>query len=91
MQMLDPESAMKQWVRTLLEVLSGRMDELERDDFESTLLEARDDLADECALDAVRLDHDVGALVVSHSVRWKRYKSATAMETRRDAPVMNQY
>lgn len=61
------------------------MDELEGDDFESAFLKARDDLADESALDAVRLDHDVGALGVRHSVRQKSHRSATATETRRDA------
>jgi hypothetical protein len=48
----------------LLEVLLGRGSELEGSDLEAALLEAGDDLTDETALDAVRLDHDVSLLVV---------------------------
>lgn len=40
---------------TLLEVLGGGVDELEGDELEATLLEAADDVADESALDTVRL------------------------------------
>ena len=40
---------------TLLEVLGGGVNELERDELEAALLEAADDVADEAALDAVRL------------------------------------
>jgi hypothetical protein len=65
---------------TLLEMLLGCVDHLERDDFEATLLEAGDDLADEGALDAVGLDHDVRTLVVSHSAHMK---SAIRYATRR--------
>ena len=41
--------------RTLLEVLGGGVNELERDELETALLETADDVADEAALDAVRL------------------------------------
>jgi hypothetical protein len=40
---------------TLLEVLGGGVDEFQSDELETTLLEAADDVADETALDAVRL------------------------------------
>ena len=40
---------------TFLEVLLGGVDELEGDQLETALLEAGDDLADEVALNAVRL------------------------------------
>jgi hypothetical protein len=43
-------------ILTLLEVLGGRMDELESDEFEAALLEAADNVADETALDAIRLE-----------------------------------
>ncbi len=42
-------------IHTLLEVLLGGVDELEGDQLEAALLEAGDDLADEVALNAVRL------------------------------------
>jgi len=48
----------------LLEVLAGSVDELQGDEFESTLLKTADDVADESPLDTVGLDHDVGALSV---------------------------
>ena len=41
--------------RTLLEVLGGGVNELERDELEAALLEAADDVADEATLDAVGL------------------------------------
>lgn len=41
--------------RTLLEVGLGGLDELEGDELEAALLEPSDDLADEVALNAVRL------------------------------------
>lgn len=50
--------------RTLLEVLLGGVDELEGDQLEAALLEAGDDLADEVALNAVRL---VGAVSAGRS------------------------
>jgi hypothetical protein len=57
---------------TLLEVWRGSMDELESDEFETTLLEATDDVANETSLDAVGLRWeemtDTGRLVVSRSV-----------------------
>ena len=42
--------------RTLLEVLGGGVNELERDELEAALLEAADDVADEATLDAVGLE-----------------------------------
>ena len=57
----------------LLEVSLGRRGELKRAELEALLLEALDDRAGEAALDAVRLDHDVGALVgVRHG--WESMK-----------------
>lgn len=41
--------------------------ELHGDEPESLLLEPLDDVADESALDGIGLDHDEGALVVSHA------------------------
>ena len=52
--------------RTLLEVLLGGRNHLEGDDLEAPLLEARDDGSNKVTLDAIRLDHDIGALVVGH-------------------------
>jgi hypothetical protein len=52
--------------------VGGSVDELEGDEFETTLLEATDDVADETSLDAVGLRWDemtdTGRLVVSRSV-----------------------
>ena len=45
----------------LLKVLLGGAGELHGNKLESLALEAADNLANESALDAVRLDHDVGA------------------------------
>ena len=42
----------------------GGIDELEGSQEESSLLEPRDDLANESSLDTVGLDHDVGSLSV---------------------------
>jgi hypothetical protein len=42
-------------IRTLLEVLLGGLDELEGNELEAAFLEPGDDLADEVALNAVRL------------------------------------
>jgi len=46
------------------EVFSGGVDQLERSKLEAALLKARDDGADERALHAIRLDHDIGAFRV---------------------------
>ena len=55
----------------LLEVGAAGGDELHGDELETLVFEALDDLADEATLDAVGLDHDVGALgVAGHGVRW---------------------
>ena len=43
---------------TLLEVRTGSMDELESDEFETTLLEATNDVANETSLDAIGLRWD---------------------------------
>lgn len=43
----------------LLEVLLGSVGHLESGNLVATVLEALDDLADQAALNAVRLDHDV--------------------------------
>ena len=42
-------------MHTLLEVLGGSVDELERGELEAALLEAGDDVADDATLDAVGL------------------------------------
>lgn len=52
--------------RTLFEVLLGRSGHLEGDDLETPLFKARYDGSNEVTLDAIRLDHDIGALVVRH-------------------------
>ena len=49
--------------RTLLEVLGGGVNELERNELEAALLEAGDDGADEAALDAVGLIGGKGAKI----------------------------
>ena len=41
--------------RTLLEVLRGSVDKLHSNELEATLLEAADDVANDAALDTVRL------------------------------------
>jgi hypothetical protein len=79
-------------VLTLLEVLLGSVDEFESNNLEATALEAGDDIANEGALDAIRLDHDVGALgVVRHSARrenrsafWDSYATRRVEASRRD-------
>ena len=43
---------------TLLEVWTGSMDELESDEFKTTLLETTDDVANETSLDAIGLRWD---------------------------------
>ena len=58
--------------RTLLEVLLGRSDHLEGDDLETPLFKTRDDGPNEVTLDAIRLDHDIGALVVRHGGQYAR-------------------
>lgn len=59
------------------------MDKLERDDLEAAALEAGDDLADEGALDAIGLDHDVGTLGVAwHST--EKINQRSSSDTRRD-------
>lgn len=45
-----------------LEVLAGRLHELECAEVVSPLFEAGDDGADQSSLHTVRLDHDVGTL-----------------------------
>lgn len=50
----------------LLQVLLGSLHKLHGDQLESLLLEPLDNLADQPAVDAVRLDHDEGALGVGH-------------------------
>ena len=52
--------------RTLFEVLLGRSGHLEGDDLETPLFKARYDGTNKVTLDAIRLDHDIGALVVGH-------------------------
>jgi hypothetical protein len=54
--------------RTLLEVLLGRGDHLEGDDLETSQLKARDNGPNKVTLDAIGLDHDIGALVVGHGL-----------------------
>lgn len=53
----------------LLQQLLARPHEFEGDELEALLLEALDDLADDAALDAVRLDHDEGPFAVRHGAR----------------------
>ena len=50
----------------LLQVLHGCLHHLHGHQLETLLLKARNDLANKAALDAVRLDHDEGALLVAH-------------------------
>lgn len=52
--------------RTFLEMLLGRSDHLEGDDLETPLFKTRDDGSNKVTLDAIGLDHDIGALVVGH-------------------------
>ena len=52
--------------RTLFEVFLGRSDHLEGNDLETPLFKARYDGSNEVTLDAIRLDHDICALVVGH-------------------------
>ena len=44
---------------TLFEVFGGGMDQLQCDQLETTLFEARDDVANEGTLDAIRLNRHV--------------------------------
>ena len=53
--------------RGLAIVLMARLEELECLQLVAALLEALGDLADQAALDAVRFDHDVRALVPAHA------------------------
>jgi len=50
----------------LLDMLPGSLHELHGDELETSLFESLDDVADESALDAVRLDHDESAVGVRH-------------------------
>ena len=50
-----------------LEVLDRGLHELHGHQLEALLLEPLDDVADDAALHAVRLDHDEGPLVVGHN------------------------
>ena len=54
--------------------LSTNLHELHGDELEPLLLEPLDDVAHEAALHAVRLDHDEGALVISHLkvIKWDK-------------------
>lgn len=52
--------------RTLFEVLLGGSGHLEGNDFETPLFKAGYDGSNKVTLDAIRLDHDIGALVVGH-------------------------
>jgi len=56
---------------TLLEVLGGGVDELQSDELEATSLKAADNLADETALDAVRLlrGENVNMISISLGIR----------------------
>ena len=56
----------------VLQQLGGGLHELHGDELESLILEPLDDLADNAAVDAVRLDHDEGAfsVLVSHGSRF---------------------
>ena len=51
---------------TLLQVLRGGVNHLHGDDLESPLLESAQDLANQVALDTVRLDHDEAAFSGRH-------------------------
>jgi len=50
----------------LLDMLPGSLHELHGDELEASLFESLDDVADESALDAIRLDHDESAVGVRH-------------------------
>ena len=65
--------------RTLLEVLLRRRDHLEGNDLETPLFKARDDGPNKVALDAIGLDHDIGALVVGH-VGWCARDSGSGLK-----------
>ena len=56
----------------VLQQLGGGLHELHGHQLESFVLEPLDDLPDNAAVDAVRLDHDEGALsvLVSHGSRF---------------------
>jgi len=62
----------------LLEVLLRRSDHLEGDDLETPLFKTRDDGSNKVTLDAIGLDHDIGALVVRHGGQraWERTRES---------------
>lgn len=53
-------------IRTILEVRLGGLDELEGSELEAALLEPGDDLADEVALNAVRLQAKSASIAAVH-------------------------
>ena len=64
----------------LFEVSLARGDELQGDELETALFEAGDDGADESALDAIGLDHDVGAFSGDHCVNLLQAKHAFSIK-----------
>ena len=53
-------------VHTLLEVLFGRVDQLQGNELEATLFKAGDDLANESTLDTIGLDDEDEVSIVAH-------------------------
>jgi len=60
------EGLVRKVLVVFFEVLFGRSDHLEGDDLETPEFKARYDVSDKVTLDAIRLDHDICALVVRH-------------------------
>jgi hypothetical protein len=71
--------------RTLFEVFLGGSDHLEGNDLETSLLKAGYDGPNKVPLDAIRLDHDVSALVVGHG--WKGAARGRTRERRKEIMI----
>jgi hypothetical protein len=65
---------------TFFEMLGSSMLHLHGHDLESTLLETGEDLADEIALDAIRLDHDEAPFLGGHFVWFDSMKKVNVCE-----------
>jgi hypothetical protein len=61
-------------------MLGGCMNELESDEFEAALLEAADDVADETALDAIRLERGDSSLHEHNRKQDVRSEAATHLD-----------
>ena len=68
----------------LLQVFAAWAGQLQCDKLETLVLKSLDDLADESTLDAIRLDHDVGALGVGRHFEEMRGEEGKREEERGD-------